>query len=192
MIMKHLVVIFLSMLTLAACSDDNNYVIEGALYGGTSFEGETIYLVPFVNATEEDVDSATIHNGRFRFEGSIDGNEMCILRMRPMMKLFIKELIFVKEPGHISTLLSKTSYAKGTPLNDSLQAWNQYKLGIDSVSIAINKAVKRAADDEELLKKLQLKSDSLRLAFDKHNRQVVENNDNAFGRYIEKFAKFSK
>lgn len=190
--MKRLVLILLTVVAMSSCSDDNKYIIDGALYGGTSFEGETIYLVPFVNATEENVDSATIHNGRFRFEGSIEGNEVCILRMRPMMKLFIKELIFVKEPGHISTLLSKTSSAKGTPLNDSLQAWNQYKFGIDSISVSINKAMKRATDDEELLKQLQLKSDSLRLAFDKHNRQVVENNDNAFGRYIEKFAKFSK
>ncbi|MBP5364648.1 MAG: DUF4369 domain-containing protein [Bacteroidales bacterium] len=186
--MRKIFLSLLALVSLASCNENKTYIIEGALYGGGKFEGETIYLVPFENP-ENRIDSAFIHEGRFRFDGKVENAEICKIRMRPMMRLFIQELFIVKEPGHVRTILSKRSYTQGTPQNDSLQAWIDYKAATDSVIIAINKQKKRASDDE--LKALSQKQDSIQIVFDKHNRGVVERNNNAFGDFVNKYATIS-
>lgn len=185
--MNKILLSLLLVLALYSCNKDNSYVIEGALYGGGKFEGETIYLVPFEKSSSSKIDSAIIHEGRFRFEGIAEKDEICVLRMRPMMRLFIQELIIVKEPGHVRTILSKRSSVQGTPQNDSLQSWNNYKSVVDSALFVINKQLKKATGDEYDI--LSMKNDSLKMLFEKHNRRVAERNNNVFGDFINKYAK---
>ena len=184
--MKKCIVLVLVIMSLVSCSKDKTYIVEGVLYGGGKFEGEWIYLEPFVG-TSGTRDSAIVHDGRFRFDGEVEEDEVCILRMRPMMRLFIQELIFIKEPGHVRTLLSKASSVKGTPQNDSLQNWNVYKAKVDEQFQHLSKKMKKAEGDEYT--RLTQQYDSLKLAFDEYNEGVVMRNDNAFGDYIDKFFK---
>jgi len=172
---------------LASCSKDNTYTIEGTLYGGSSFEGETIYMVPFGSSSVSGQDSAIIRNGRFHFEGNIDNAEICEIRMRPMMRLFVDKLICIKEPGHVWVTLNKRSTAKGTALNDSLQAWRDYKYKTDSILVSLNKQMKHAKG--ETLEKIQQEYDQLQNQFDEHNKSIVQRNDNAFGEYIDRFVR---
>lgn len=84
-------------LAIVSCQDDNRYVIEGSVYGGRDFEDQTIYLSPLSAASvQENADSAIIHDGRFHFEGTVEQDGVYILRMRPMMRLFIGELYIVR------------------------------------------------------------------------------------------------
>ncbi len=182
--MKKCIVVLIAMISLVSCEKDNTYIVEGVLYGGGKFEGEWIYLESFIDSSGER-DSAVVHDGRFRFEGVVEEPEVCILRMRPMMRLFIQELIFIKEPGHVRTLLSKVSSVKGTPQNDSLQNWNVNKAKIDEQFQALSKKMKKASDEE--YSKLVRQYDSLKIYFDTYNEGVVSRNDNAFGNYIDKF-----
>ena len=141
--MKSLLTLVLLCLLCGCSTNEKHYIIDGAVYGGGKFEGETIYLVPFQNASSERIDSAVVHNGCFRFEGVADSSEIYILRMRPMMRLFIQELLVVREPGHIRTILNKISSASGTPLNDSFQVWKNYKVSTDSILSSWSRYMKK-------------------------------------------------
>lgn len=177
-----LAVLALAMLT--ACQQDKSYVVEGSIYGGRNFEDQTIYLVPFSGSMAGKVDSATIHDGRFRFDGSAPKSDICILRMRPMMRLFIEELIIVREPGRVRVKLSDVSSAAGTPLNDSLQSWREYKRALDEQMAELKKKMRKASPSE--LRELNAEQDSLKRLFDIHNRAAVAVNDNnAFGEFLE-------
>ena len=83
--MRKIFISLLALVSLVSCHEDKSYIIEGALYGGGKFEGETIYLVPFENPGNR-IDSAFVHEGRFRFEGTVETEEICRVRMRPMMR----------------------------------------------------------------------------------------------------------
>ncbi len=177
-----LAVLALAMLT--ACRQDKSYVVEGSIYGGRNFEDQTIYLVPFSGSTAGKVDSATIHDGRFRFDGSAPKSDICILRMRPMMRLFIEELIIVREPGRVRVKLSDVSSAAGTPLNDSLQSWRDYKRGIDEQMTELKKKKRKAPPAEQ--QELNAAQDSLKRLFDIRNRaSMTANENNAFGEFLE-------
>ena len=186
--MVRILVSLVSIVLLAAsCAKDDSYVIEGTLYGGKNFEDQIIYLVPFEGATPENIDSAVIHDGRFRFDGKAKEDGVYIIRMRPMMRLFIDELIVIKEPGRIHTMLSQHSSAKGTPQNDSLQSWREYKASVDSVMLDVRKQMKKATGED--LEALKRKQDTLKAQFDAHNRASISVNNNAFGEFLDKYAR---
>lgn len=173
-----------AVLALCSCQADKSYSIDGAIYGGRNFEDQTIYLVPFSGSTAGRVDSARVRDGRFRFDGTAETGGIFIVRMRPMMRLFIEELILIREPGNIRARLSEHSSASGTPLNDSLQNWREYKQTIDTQLEDIKKRLRRANAHEEA--RLKASQDSLRTLFDKHNRASAQaNEDNTFGEFLE-------
>ncbi len=179
-----LLLVALGTFFFASCQEDKTYTIEGSIYGGRNFEDQTIYLVPFTGSTAGSVDSAVIHDSRFRFSGTAPKDEVYIVRMRPMMRLFIDEVILVREPGHIHVKLSDVSTASGTPLNDSLQNWRDFKQDLDSQLEDIKKKLRRATPDEAL--SLKAAQDSIKTLFDKRNRaSAAINNNNAFGDFLD-------
>lgn len=173
-------------LSLASCGEDNGYVIDGTVYGGRNFEDQTIYLSPLSAANfREGADSAVIHDGRFRFQGDVEQDGIFVLRMRPMMKLFIGETFVVKEPGQIKVRLNQVSSVGGTPQNDSLQAWFDFKQHIDSLITDLKKQKKRLPAEQAYV--IEEQRDSLRAVFEKRCRQAVSLNTNAFGDFVDKW-----
>lgn len=173
-------------LSLASCNDGSGYVIDGSVYGGRNFEDQTIYLAPLsASSYRENADSAVIHDGRFRFEGKADVDGIFVLRVRPMMKLFIGEPFLIKEPGQIKVRLNQISSVGGTPQNDSLQALLSYKLHIDSLLTDLKKQRKRLPADEVVA--LDAKRDSLKALFESRCRQAVSLNNNAYGEFVDKW-----
>lgn len=173
-------------LSFSSCESDNSYVIEGSVYGGRNFEDQTIYLTPLTAASIQEVsDSAVIHDGHFRFEGEVDEDGVYVLRMRPMMKLFIGEPFVVKEPGQIRVRLNQVSSVGGTPQNDSLQAWFMYKSHTDSLMTDLKKLKKRAPAEQA--EAIEAQRDSVKAAFDIRCRQTVSLNNNAFGEFVDKW-----
>lgn len=183
--LKFFTAIFMAF-SLAACQNDNGYVIDGSVYGGRNFEDQTIYLAPLAAASvQANSDSAVIHDGRFRFEGYAKEDGVYVLRMRPMMKLFIGEPFVIIEPGHIRVRLNQVSTVGGTPQNDSLQAWNDFKARNDSALTEIKRQIKRATPDE--VSSLVVMQDSLKAVFEKKSRETVSVNSNAFGEFVDKW-----
>lgn len=171
-------------MALCSCQADKSYSIEGAIYGGRNFDDQTIYLVPFSGSTAGRIDSAKVRDGCFRFDGTAEAGGIFIVRMRPMMRLFIEELILIREPGNIRAMLSEHSSASGTPLNDSLQSWREYKQTIDTQLEDIRKKLRRA--DPRETARLKASQDSLRTLFDKHNRaSALANSGNTFGEFLD-------
>lgn len=174
-------------LAIASCQEDNRYVIEGSVYGGRDFEDQTIYLSPLSAASvQENADSAIIHDGRFHFEGTAEQDGVYILRMRPMMRLFIGELYIIREPGRIRAKLSQVSTASGTPQNDSLQAWRDFKYVNDSLLTDIKRRLKKSSPEE--MDVLHQQQDSIKAVFEKRCRETVAANPNtAYGDFIDKW-----
>lgn len=110
---------------LTACDPSRKGVVEGRL-PAASFDGEQLYLVPLRDARAENVDSVQVKDGRFRFEKTLGEPQIFILRMRPLLRLQVQELLVVVEPGATATVvLGAPSSGGGTALNDSLQLWKE-------------------------------------------------------------------
>ena len=158
--MKPYTFILLPLLFLCSCrpGTENNYTINGYL-PSTELDGEYIYLVPFENASPETVDSALIADGQFRFSGN--GEEIKILRMRPVLRLKSQEILLVTEPGVINVNIDSISWAGGTPQNDVLQLWKEET---ESVHLQNRKAYVGYRDAETQQDSLHFKAvlDSLR------------------------------
>ena len=86
------------------------------------YDGEWIYLVPMENAPGR-VDSVKITNASFSFSGK--GEEMRVLRLRHLLRIYIQELLVVTEPGTIHVKADSVGSVTGTPQNDALQKWKE-------------------------------------------------------------------
>ncbi len=184
--MKNLIILLTSIFLLISCSDKEKYTIDGAVYAGGNFEGEMVYLVPFFRSTSDSrIDSATIQNSRFHFEGEVSGSEVYEIRFRPMMELFLDKLVVIKEPGSVWVILNRPSTAQGTPLNDSLQTWRIYQTKVNQNIQQLNRMLKRAPAGTT--KPIQDEIDSIKMSFERYNRGIVQRNPNAFGDYVDKY-----
>ncbi len=150
-----------------------------------TYDGEVIYLVPLENAVKERVDSVTIADGTFKFEGITKGSEIYIIRAKPVLRYNLEELLVVKEPGELTVKLGKNSLVFGTSLNDSIQHWKDKKMMFDYINAEL---VKRFHSDDEASKPgIQLKSDSLHIDAMKFHFNFVRNNkDNIVGQFVQK------
>lgn len=123
-IMKNLIYLF-AVVCLLSCTGKSLYTIEGTL-PSHKYDGEWIYLVPMENANRTNVDSFKIKNGYFEFKG--DTERISILRMKPLYRLEMQELLVITEKGVIKVSIDKNSVAKGTPQNDALQLWKDKQI----------------------------------------------------------------
>lgn len=170
------------LLFLMACKPSAQYVIEGSVTD-PKCENEWVYLVPYENATSENVDSVKIVDGRFLFEGIAESPEMCIVRTKPILRFVVQELLVVREPGQINVVLSGSSSAQGTALNDSLQQWKDRKLMFDEIQGNIMRQFKNSSDSVKSLSLGQL--DSLKNSYRNYNLAFIGNNkDNVVGQTI--------
>ena len=67
---------------------------------------------------------------------------MKVLRMRILLRLKFQELLVVTEPGVTSVRIDSISSASGTPQNDALQHWKDWKQKTDGESYALWTALK--------------------------------------------------
>ena len=81
-------------------------MIEGTL-PSVKYDGEWIYLVPMENAPGR-VDSVKITNASFSFSGQ--GEEMRVLRLRHLLRIYIQELLVVTEPDMPSAAENRAAW----------------------------------------------------------------------------------
>ena len=117
--MKKSLILAAAAAAVCACSTPNQYVIEGSL---GDFEG-TLYLV---DQERNPIDSATVTNGSFRMEGTIDQPSLYYLVDDPASPQVIAQQIIV-EPSTITVNRPEADalpVVTGSPLND---AYTNYK-----------------------------------------------------------------
>lgn len=123
--MKHLFIGAFALISLLACKPEApEYHIEGNL-PSDRYDGEWIYLAPLGDTSADNIDSTRIENARFTFRGTEE--RLKVLRMRVPLRLKLQELLVITEPGVISVRIDSISSASGTPQNDVLQEWKEFK-----------------------------------------------------------------
>ena len=166
--MKKLLLLF--FICFPACSENYSF-IEGQL-PNASYDNEWIYLVPFEGASKKTVDSTLIRKAGFRFKLKPEKqNQIYILRVRPVLRLELQEILVVSEPGTVHVSLDLRSSASGTPLNETLQEWKEKKHSSDSILYSLRRKYREVSNEtgkalllsqiEELDKEYRTYSDSL-------------------------------
>lgn len=119
--------VLLMALVMAGCDSTTKPITGKCHIMGTinpKFNGKKIFLVPMTRpATAETVDSMVVENGRFEF--TADTCDLRVIRMDYHFRMGVQDLLVVTEPGNVEVTIDSISSCKGTPQNDSLQAWKE-------------------------------------------------------------------
>ncbi len=170
-----------SFLFFSCQNGKESFLITGTVPDG-KYENEIVYLVPLEGATFENVDSTYIKDGRFSFSGTIDSSSIHIIRMKPILRLLVEELLVIVEPGTIQVRLDSISQAGGTVLNDALQEWKEKKQTYDLKKHNLIGLAKQS-NNADLTGEI-LKIDSV---FSEYNYSFVKTNkDNIVGAFVLK------
>ena len=120
-------VITLMTLALGGCKSEKRIVNGKCHIMGTinpKFNGKKIFLVPMTRpATMETVDSMVVADGKFTF--TADTCDLRVIRIDYHYRTGVQDLLVVTEPGDLVVNIDSISSWKGTPQNDSLQAWKE-------------------------------------------------------------------
>ncbi|WP_158215905.1 DUF4369 domain-containing protein [Prevotella sp. P5-92] len=121
-------VITLMTLALGGCKSEKRIVNGKCHIMGTinpKFNGKKIFLVPMTRpATIETVDSMVVADGKFEF--TADTCDLRVIRVDYHFRIGVQDLLVVTEPGDLVVNIDSISSCKGTPQNDSLQAWKEH------------------------------------------------------------------
>ena len=71
----------------------------------------------------ESVDSMVVADGKFEFTS--DTCDLRVIRVDYHFRIGVQDLLVVTEPGDLVVNIDSISSCKGTPQNDSLQAWKE-------------------------------------------------------------------
>ena len=141
----------LIVLLLIGCTRANHeFMIQGTL-PSAQYDGESIYLVPVKNPTDDTVDSAKIVNASFTFRGNYE--RISMLTTRPILRIILQPLLVVTEPGIIKVRIDSTSSLEGTNQNVALQSWKEEKEKMNTAQSFIRKSLRNAnsADSMNLI-----------------------------------------
>lgn len=176
--------LFMVGLLLFSCQGHPKFIIQGQMSDDT-FDGEQMYLVPLFDATEDKVDSCTISQGKFQFEGTADSSQVFILRPKPILRINIQEALVVKEEGRIFVKMGQSSFVGGTSTNDSLQSWKIQKEARDQKIHNLQLADRNLSGSFK--KAIDYQIDSLIIARKNYYFEAAKRNqDNALGQMILK------
>lgn len=170
------------MLFFLSCTSQHS-VIEGTL-PDDQYDNETVYWVPFTDASPQTVDSTHIRKNTFRLEVSkYNRNKMGIVRVKPHFRPFLQEILVFTEAGTVQVKLDTFSSASGTPLNGTLQNWKNRKRQFDREVSALRVKQQSAATGDEAMIRAEIEqaTDSY---YDDVFQMVWNNQNNEIGKFI--------
>lgn len=168
--MKKLLLLISAALLVSCSQNKPKYTINGTL-PSKQYDGNKVYLVPAEGSNPSNVDSAVIKDGQFVFTG--DTERVSIIRLKPILRMKIQELLVVTEKGLITAKLDSNSIGGGTLQNGLLQNWKDLAMKSNRdfamMQIGKNKGVK--GNELALLEKKSFASRSALLVFTK---QIIQ------------------
>ena len=171
------------ILTVADLPEEAGYYLLNP--GAVKYDGEWIYLVPMENAPGR-VDSVKITNASFSFSGQ--GEEMRVLRLRHLLRIYIQELLVVTEPGTIHVKADSVGSVTGTPQNDALQKWKEGREKKQEAYHFIRTGLRNATGKDSL--HLIRIRDSLRMQEQETNFLFLkEQGNNTLGTFMRKMVR---
>ena len=179
---KFLLLSFL-LISFAACAG-NESIIEGQV-PDASYDNEWVYLVPVKDASSKTVDSIRIRESRFQFKLKPGKqNRMFILRVKPVLRFNLQDILVISEPGTVYVNMDKNSSSSGTPLNQTLQQWKEKKHASDSTRYVLYRKYKEETDESEKAR-LQSEIEEVNTDYRNYADSLAERNkDNAVGQFI--------
>jgi hypothetical protein len=170
---------------LISCAGSSKYEIKGTL-PDPKFNSEWVFLAPLTGGTAQTVDSVRVKKQSFSFRGRTEQPGVKVIRMRPIMRLEIQELLVVVEPGKIRVTLDSLSSVTGTPQNDALQSWKEFKAQTDQTLLMLQQMIDAATDDT-VKAKLTSRRDQIVTDFNEYNRLFAKSNEGtALGDFVSK------
>lgn len=180
--MKHLLlanIFALLILALTGCESTPKTITGKCHIIGTinsKCNGKKIFLVPMTRpATMETVDSMVVENGHFEF--SADTCDLRVIRIDYHFRMGLQDLLVVTEPGDLEVYIDSISSCKGTPQNDSLQAWKEiterYNMECAPFRIVGQNAEKEG--NMTVAETMKVKLDSLQSKYRKTSHAMGEN-----------------
>ncbi len=166
-------IILLPLFFMVSCNNPT-FKISGEL-PDSKYDGEWVFLVPMEEHTVDDVDSVIIENSSFVFQGNIE--RVAVIRMPMKQRMQIQELLVVTEPGEINVKLDSVSSAAGTPQNDALQRWKNYRAE-SFTKLGLAREMEKTDPDNDLHEKIRndLKAFNYKL--------LKETGDNTLGDFL--------
>ena len=158
---KTLLTILAGVALMTSCSQNPNreYVIYGTI-SNPKLEGAKVYLVPFDKHERDDIDSTYIHNHMFEFRGTKE--RMVDVRLEKRRRFGVQNLLVVTEPGTTYVTIGEVSVGRGTPQNDSLQAWKSLTMQFNEEVTQLSKEglteEMKALQDAHMARTLQMAS----------------------------------
>ena len=171
-------VITLTTITLGGCKSENKIVNGKCHIMGTinpKFNGKKIFLVPMTRpATMETVDSMVVENGKFEF--TADTCDLRVIRIDYHYRTGVQDLLIVTEPGDLTVNIDSISSCKGTPQNDSLQAWKERteRFNMECSPFMIEGRNAEKAGDMTTAEKMKAKLDSMRREYRRASNAMGE------------------
>lgn len=171
--MKRHFIFVATIISLLSCSNyQPKYTIKGTLES-KNYDGEWIYLTPAENASRTNIDSVKIKDGRFTFTG--DTERVSILRLKPILRLKVQELLVVTEKGIINVKLGKNSSASGTKQNELLQQWKDNTIKSIATTQAYNELKEKGTSPKEI-KNIEEERDSITKYTKKLTTDIIHKN----------------
>lgn len=183
--MKNYLLAFLVVAVATSCS---KYSISGSS-DMQNVDGRMLFLKTVQGDDLANMDSCDVVHGKFRFHGSLDTVRVVALYLDNMPVIPV-----VLEEGDITvTLNSQKQSSKGTPLNDSLSAFNeryqQLMYRMQELSHEQSQAIMNGEDMDEVNARLARKEQELMIEEDKLiTTFITENFDNCLGPYVFEMA----
>lgn len=167
----------LQLLFLIGCgtTDSNNdkCYIHGT--ANSRFEGKKIFLLPLNEpAVAATVDSVVITDGKFEFES--EPGKMKVIRIDYLFRTGVEDLLVVTEPGHVQVVIDSVSSGKGTPQNDSLQAWKEYTLMHNKrlIPYRVKEREAREVGDSLVMDAMKVQIDSIEREYKHYSRKIAD------------------
>ena len=175
--------LFLLLVIFFTACTNHETVIEGKL-PNDRYNNEMVYWAPFKRDSVRTIDSARIQNHAFRLVISEHNrNKMGIVRLRPLLRLQLQELLVFAEPGTVRVKIDSISSATGTPLNEVLQKWKDKKMVYDKESYTLWKKYRTASPSDTAEIREAFKKATAVYADDIY-QIIAGNKDNEAGKFI--------
>ena len=178
-------------LTMGGCKSEKKIVNGKCHIMGTinpKFNGKKIFLVPMTRpATMETVDSMVVENGKFEF--TADTCDLRVIRIDYHYRLGVQDLLVVTEPGDLVVNIDSISSCKGTPQNDSLQAWKERteRFNMECSPFMIEGRNAEKAGDKTTAESMKAKLDSMRRDYRRASNALGESmKGTSFGDFLLK------
>ncbi len=142
-------ILFFAATMFASCSN-NSYTLQGTV-ANADFDGTTVYVAERIARVWQNLDSAVVENGKFRFTGENDSTRIVFLKFNYAGSNSTQP--FVLEPGTINLAIDASGKISisGTKENDILNEFNQAEADLYKRADEAREAFEaRGASQEEM------------------------------------------